>query len=68
MWKKENLQAATTLPFDVKTEELEIETKQTLLFMLFRASSLMQHILYSIRNNKAFNGLLNIPSCGFFSA
>ena len=46
MWKKENLQAATTLPFDVKTEELEIETKQTL--MLFRASSLMQHIAYEI--------------------
>ena len=48
MWKKENLQAATTLPFDVKTEELEIETKQTLLFMLFRASSLMQHIAYEV--------------------
>ena len=49
MQKKENPQAAATLPFDVETEELEIETKQTLLLMLFPASSLnMQHIAYEI--------------------
>ena len=57
MWKKENLQAATTLPFDVKTEELEIETRQKV------SSECLLQTFY----NKAFNGLLNnIPSCGFF--